>query len=562
MEPSRLNLTSPGAPEGEEPVHDKGPVEELMRAFSTALRSYRLYEGNGPVLQRFLDALGLKLAAVWRELDEVKLEVEEKRIFWEGQEVYPSGDSNAELAFLFYRDGIRELTLFPGIEEELGDLLEVLARAPQLREQEDDLVTVLWEKDFSRLKYEYVELAVETVELPEPGSGPPPAPINPADVQAAVSQPSPGITPDDFQETLYFLDQGELRRLAEEVRRENERDLWGDVVKALFDRLEDGTPERQVRILGILGDVLPSLLAAGQLGRAAHLLGGLVELAGRPGLLPPPALREVRALFAQLASAESVGQLVQTLEDAPATMRDDALVQLLGFFPPEAIVPLMRATETVTRPDVRRMLESVIQRLASDNREQVADLLADADPAVVAAGVRWIGRLGVGAATSRIVSLLANPDAAVRLAAVEALPELRASAAAKSLEPLLEDPEREVRIAAARSLVALGYTPARPALEAAIQSKRLRAADRTEKIAFFEAYGQLAGADGVAMLDRTLNGRSWLGKGETPEIRACAALALARIRHPSARAALTAAANDSDPVVKSAVARALREESA
>jgi HEAT repeat protein len=41
-------------------------------------------------------------------------------------------------------------------------------------------------------------------------------------------------------------------------------------------------------------------------------------------------------------------------------------------------------------------------------------------------------------------------------------------------------------------------------------------------------------------------------------MRACAALGLGRIRHPNAEKALAAAAADPDPVVRSAVGRALR----
>ena len=49
-----------------------------------------------------------------------------------------------------------------------------------------------------------------------------------------------------------------------------------------------------------------------------------------------------------------------------------------------------------------------------------------------------------------------------------------------------------------------------------------------------------------------------VGHCETPEMRACAALGLGRIRHASAERALTAAAAEADPVVRSAVGRALR----
>src|SRR5690606_3724125 len=96
---------------------------------------------------------------------------------------------------------------------------------------------------------------------------------------------------------------------------------------------------------------------------------------------------------------------------------------------------------------------------------------------------------------------------------------------------------------------------AREPLEAVLASKRIRDADRVEKLAFFEGYGRLAGVAGVPVLDKILNSRRWLGMGEAPEVRACAALGLARIRHPSARDSLSAAASDSDPVVRAAVTR-------
>ena len=79
-------------------------------------------------------------------------------------------------------------------------------------------------------------------------------------------------------------------------------------------------------------------------------------------------------------------------------------------------------------------------------------------------------------------------------------------------------------------------------------------------IAFFEAFGAVADAAGVATLDRLLNGRKLFAK-EQAELRACAAMALGRVRAPAARTALEKAAADASPVVRNAVARALRGES-
>jgi HEAT repeat protein len=66
--------------------------------------------------------------------------------------------------------------------------------------------------------------------------------------------------------------------------------------------------------------------------------------------------------------------------------------------------------------------------------------------------------------------------------------------------------------------------------------------------------------EGVRFLDGFLNGRGFLGRKEPSEIRACAALALGQMKTPEAIASLEKAAGEQDPVVRSAVTRALRGE--
>ena len=124
----------------------------------------------------------------------------------------------------------------------------------------------------------------------------------------------------------------------------------------------------------------------------------------------------------------------------------------------------------------------------------------------------------------------------------------------------LDDPEREVRIAAARAFGTLRYGPAGPFLRQIIEGKEIRSADISEQIAVFESYGSIGEPNTVRLLDHMLNGRSFLGRKETGEIRACAALGLGKVGTPEAVAALEKAANENDAVVRSAVNRALRGE--
>jgi hypothetical protein len=552
---------STGHPAGRDQATEAAQIEEILRALSSAVRSHRLYEGSNPTLERFVDAVRQRLRGLWEGLPELRLQIEEDRILWREETVYPTGEAGPELPFLFYKDGVRELTVLPGFEErEVLAFLRVIARAPTIRREEDDLITLLWQEDFARLRYEVIEPTMEGVEVQVPADEPS-GPIDSGAVrEEAATESRQGISADEFEDTLYFLDEAEIRRLQEELLREKERDLWTSVLDGVLDRLEDGDDARQQRIVSILGELLPSALGTGRFDRAAVMMESLVEVAANSGVVTPPVLRQVRDLFDSLGSDETVLQLADILEEMPERLGDDAVVRLLGFFPPRSIGSLMRASERVSRPEIRRAFDACVQRLAEGNREYVVRLLESSDATVLVGAIRWIGRLAIGSAAGDLTRFLKHPAASVRAEAVNALLAVRAATLAASIVPLLRDPDRGVRIAAARALDGLSYAAGGAALEAVITGKAFRDADRTEKLAFFEAYGKLAGAAAVPLLERLLNTRSWLGRAEPADTRACAALALARIRDPAAKTALEAAARDADPVVRTAVTRALRGE--
>jgi hypothetical protein len=533
----------------------RADVQEVVRGFARALRTHLLYEGQSPALDKFVESLRERMAALWERLPYLSVQVEEREILWEGAAVF-TGEERDNLAFSLYRDGVRELTFMPGFEaEDLDGFLGILARIHRLRIDEEDLLTLLWEHDWSHFRYRYVEPLAEGVKLPEAGEA-----ATQSSIAPPLQDPAPlstTVSTEDFREALYFLDEGEMRRLEAEVRREMGRDLWTDVLNALFDRFEDGRPERQAQVVTIAGDLLPTLLGAARLDTAAYMLGELVSIA-TARKLPPPVFRVLRALFEQLARPETVAELVRIVEEAGEMLPQEHLGALLGYFPPESLGPLLHAGESSASDGARGALMAAAERLAAPNPGALRGFVQDADPAVAGGAARLVGRLRVIEAAADVARLLQRPEPKVRVAAVEALQELRSPTASSALEPALDDDDREVRVAAARALAALRWAPARARLEAALDGKRLREADLTERIAFFEAYGGLAGADGVPLLDRILNGKSWLGRREAGEVRACAALGLGRVRSPLAEKALATAAADPDPVVRSAVGRALR----
>ncbi len=162
----------------------------------------------------------------------------------------PAEEVADNLAWLFYKDGVRELTLARGFEEaELVKLLEIVQRARNAPPDEDDLVTMLWEADFAYLKYKYVDLLHDGSAAASSADGDESRPASP-DIEiatrgapaAAGDRASRGfVNMADFDSTLYFLDEPEIEYLHGEIEREYEQDLRANVVAVLLDIFEAQT---------------------------------------------------------------------------------------------------------------------------------------------------------------------------------------------------------------------------------------------------------------------------------------------------------------------------------
>jgi hypothetical protein len=556
------------------------PVEEVRTLFVTlgkAFRAYQLYDENNPVRQRFVETLKGEFQKLWTELDKLVVSMDEDHIYLGEAEVYRSESRNDSLAFLFFKDGVREITFLPGVEEhELEQFLGVLQKARKLVPEGDDLLTVLWEAELQYFTYQYVDLLAEGVALPEAGPG-----NTGAELQAALAAEDEEIAAeeeaaesggaadapqtvkqDDFNPTLYVLDPREMDTLRAELQKELKRDIRTDVLKALFDRLEEPrNRERQSEILGILETLLPNFLSRGGLVAATNVLRELRRLEQEEGRFDEQRREESRRILDGISSAETVEELMQALYNGTIRASSTQLGQFLQFLRGGALAPLLRESETVEHRELQAVLRQSVQGIANQNRKALVGLLEQDDPLIAAAAAKLAGEMEIAEAAPALARLLTHQDPAVRLAAIEAAIALKASVVAGQLEKTLEDPERDVRVAAARALGELRYTPAAQALSGIIRGKRIRAADITEKVAVFEAYGMTADSDGVGLLESLLNRKGGLlGKKESTEIRAAAALGLGRIASAEARAALERATQDEDPVVRSNVNRALRRE--
>ncbi|MEN8376401.1 MAG: HEAT repeat domain-containing protein [Gemmatimonadota bacterium] len=540
-------------------------VGELVTLLTRAAKSRQLYEPNNPAYRRTVDGLSEALARYFVDEPEIQFFVENDSLRW-GPHSFPTGEGRDSLSFVFFRDGVYSLTMQPGFEGEIEDFLELIRHARSVDREGDDVITLLWQKEFTHLQYAYRDLLSDGVTLPEAsGGGPEEVPVEEIRTDEAVEQAEPPperpdglIDPSTFTETLYFLSAAELDTLKEQVDHEWTRDVTAAVLAALFDRLEERRkPVRQAEILGILQEFVPLLLARGDLGHVAGLLKELSDVLAEPALLGPAERATAEGIFERMSDPEGVAQLVTALEDGSILAEPAELALVLGHLRPTALPALVSLSESATRQELREQLTEAMARAAAESPEKVMDLLQSPEAGVLAGAARLVGELRLRQAASRLAQLNDHPEASVRVAATTALGSLSSSEGIEALRRALSDDDRDVRVAAARGLGSLRYVPATGDVRARLEDKSMADLDLTEKLALFETYADLAGGEAVPLLDRLLNGRGMLGRKSSSDIRACAARGLGRIGAPAARSALESAQEDDDPVVRNAIARAL-----
>ncbi len=548
-----------------------------MQIVSKGMRATQLYLPNNPVYQRAVENIRTAFRQIWQATDDLILDIGETEMRWEDHVIYNQDQRHESIAWTLYKDGVRSLTFKPGVEDvEIVRFLAVLQQAKNLQaDAPDDLLTLLWAEDFQLISYTFRELASESavpIERSEAGPsigagghGEEGGSTDPMAIRRQVEEEAPPkreglVSVDDFDTTLYFLDDKEIEYLHKEVEREYAQDLRRNVLAMLFDLLElqiYGTVRAE--LISIVENFIPYLLGAGDFRSVAFILRECKVILQRAREVIPEHRQILEQLPTRLSQADALSQLLQSLDEATSHPTEEDLTELFSELRADALTPLMGWLPRLHNERVRALVQSSAERLAQTHAGEVLKALASSDAVVQIEMVRVAGRLKLTGAPEGMGPLLEHGERDLKLAVVEALTTIGSPSATRLLEKAIDDGERDVRITAVKFLGQRGHRNAFPRIEAAVLGAKLKEADLTEKMAFFEAYGSLAGAPGIAALEKILISKGLLARKEDPETRACAAMALGKIRTPAARDVLEKVMQDKEPLVRNAVNRALRE---
>ncbi len=557
------------------------PVEEMLHLLSKGLKAKRLYMENNPVYQQAMEVLQSSFEAIWNDRQSLTLQLSEAELICDEQAVLKEPSKADSIAWTLYKDGIRSITLDPGVEEtELLLFLEVINKARSLPpDSEDDLLTLLWEEDFQLVRYDFVEIGLGDVETIEPGDTKLSA--SPQHIATELAQESTelaqestaaaeggtagsAVAPPAQEEPElrpYFLEEEEIEYLRAEVQREYSQDLRRNTLSMVLDILELQTaPGAREEVVAIIENFIPYLMEERDLKAINYTLGEIKIVLRRLTDLAPENVKLLEEIPRRMCDGDALRNLLQgigTSENAPPR---EEWEQFANHLTPDAVGPILASLPDLGETEFVGYLRELVHRLAQRSPDEISRVLESDDPAVLEQAVKLAGELQLAPAVPTLSNHLSHEAAEIRLAVVEALGLIESPGALLELVKAVDDGDSDVRMAAIKVFTRTHNLGALDKITQAVTGRELRQAHLAEKMAFFEAFGILAGEEGIAELKPLLLGSGFLGrKTVDAETRACVTVALGKIGGTRARALLEKVKDDKHPLVKNAAHNVLKE---
>jgi hypothetical protein len=556
--------------------HEAVAAEEAVRALFKAQRAQQLYSANSAARVSALDVARAALRKAWDVADPLVFFVRRDSLLFNDEPVLvESALAGDGLAWLLYREGLREIRLMRGFEQvELEMFLDILARARTATIDQDDLVTMLWLGNMTFFTYRHVDVVLDPVGASDGGEAEEdefatrfggggggarralPGSFD-EEVQSFLQAPHPRIIRPPDDDHPLALDPEDLAYLAAEVSREASEEHRGSAMLALLEIVEMDVDEpSRLEAIAALDELLLEFLGTGHYAAAAALLREVDAVLGAADL--DATVFDALGRLGDRASAPGVLRpLLQQVADPRRAPAADVLDRLLSEMRSEALPTLAAWLGGVGPSAVRARVERVALDLAERHPHELVVALTAEDPTALL-GALWVATRKPSQQLAGAVCRAAeHEDPEVRLAASALLTGLEGAEVQAALVRQCADPDRAVRMVGYRAVAARRLVAARGFLEGLVTTRGCVTFDLNERMALFDALGTVANEEIVGTLDRVLNARGLLGPKEPADVRACAARALGRAKVPAARQALERAGDARDPIVQRAVRQAL-----
>lgn len=562
------------------------PARHFSMAFAKCVRSFNLYSRNNTALLQALDNAYQLVLLAFERLGAIEFIVRRDKLISMGQQVLDDPDRETGIPFRLFREGVRRLTLEPGLQKaELDRLVEILAKPPSSGDLDEDLVSMLWRSALPNVRYVTLDVfAVGAEGSADEDQAQEEIRQDLDNLLGAIYQG--GHQSDDGVKAVNISsdDLVALATLGEDREGETERigvatqraifNVKPEFVSKMLQEIEDDSDEELLNVtfdvlLGVLFRVrtaqesqqviqeilnlYDTMLLQRDFVSASGLATRLKKFDQGGDLKNVAIIRQLMKLF---AAEQRLAQIAVAINDGMVTAVSQ-LQGLLRALGSDVVPALLTLLATVQQPQHRRLLCDVMLEIQPPSigllQQQfgTGEWFVDRDLLYLASNCPEKG------AAELIYQGCGHPHARVRQQALGMMQHAPPGQADTNLIKALEDSEAQVRVTAVRTLVARRTEGVGHMLGQMIKQPAFEEREPGEQRTFLMAFGALEGPLAVPVLEQMFEAVSGKGAGgllgrlrstmegvvdgaadSKLDLACSAAVALSSIGTPQARAVL------------------------
>jgi hypothetical protein len=518
-------------------------TKSLIQTLLQTLKAYRLYEANHPILSKFMEKLRKDFDQYFDEFESFSLQIGEHRLYYRGNIVYENEDVKESLAFLFFKDGIREIQFSKGLEfKEMIDFLNIVRKGDLLNRMEDDLVTLLWEKDFSHITFTAVDEFLEggatlvpateedlikgseykgsweegSEEKADEGQ----AEGSPVPVQERLEQvinPAPGqslvqacqLTPEERG----VIDQ--------EARQEERADyifvLINNLIEILLHLGED--VDAYENMISYFDRVIEYLLEQKEVEKAVALLNSLNQTM-ESIMMKDKQIFAIQRILEHSSSPHSVELLGRAMK-GNGEVHSEPILEYLRFLTKQAVEPLCLLLGELESGKWRKTICDQLTELCREEILPLSKFLSAPNPLLVCQILYILGSIGDPSVVKYLGNLVTHKDLKVREETLQVLNKFGGKGK-DLIQRFLVDSISGIRAKAALLLARNAKGEAVKPLTDIILSEDFYKRDYKEKASFFRALGETGSQEVIPTLKEIAKKRSLFQRENWNEMRQCA----------------------------------------
>jgi len=552
-------------------------ARDLTGTFVKAIKAFRFYPPDNPTLKGFKEQLLRRFQFFLNKYQSFVIQVEKYHLTFKGKTIYENKDVKTSLAFLLYKDGLREIRFMKGLEEwEVQGIIDIIKQSDIINQLEDDIVTLMWEKDLEHISHlatdEFLEetpvIVPENIDqfrknlifrpLPrhvevdshEEGSE------EEGDLDEIVSRVVEEAAPFVSDRSVYFLTSTEVEGLRRDVEAEMDPTFIFDVLDILFEILAlEKEPEPYQDVVNILIKVLDGFLTLGEFTKATDLLKR-VNIVLKTYELQDWQSEAIQKITLEAGDEGRIARIGKVLDREDIRLED--VNAYLSFLQKNSITPLIKLLGELKNSKTRRVFCDALSEIGKNAVDLIIPFVDDRRWFLVRNITYILGRIGKEQSLPYIVKAFNHEEIRVRREAVQALGLVGGPKSVGLLVKALTDNDVRIRCMAAIHLGKVGKEVGLIPLLEVVQSRDFYKREPVEIKAFFDAIGMAGSDEAVPILEQLLERKSWFGRGTTDEVRLGAARAMAMIGTPEAKAVLEEGRRSKDESIRDACAQALR----